>query len=273
MLLRLDGGGGLAEDLAREAEIDRASGRGGGDFEGAGDDVVDLVGTAELVVPLDHFAQHAGLVEHLLRPVDVDVAGARGAGLGDGSAAGGEQEGDVVAGGVDQGVDGVGGADVGVGHDGLGAAGDGGVAVGHGDGGVFVGHDHGAWDGAVGAGGAGVGLDDRGEVGTRVGEEVVDALGGEGVQVVFGGDAGGHGWMVARGGGEGKLGSAARQVGHRQSVPWAAGTTGGSEAHQQGTSSDCAQQLNGRPHFGQVFCWGAVISSLRSGGRRSRSHR
>ena len=81
------------------------------------------------------------------------------------------------------------GADVDVHHHRLRAAGDHGVAVRHADGGVLVRHHHRARHRAVGAGGAGEGLDDRGEIGAGVDEQVVDAVRRQRVQVVLGGDA------------------------------------------------------------------------------------
>ena len=62
-----------------------------GHFHRAIDDGAGLVAALHFVVPLDHLTQHAGLVIHLLRPMDVGAAGTFGTGLGEGRAAGGQQ--------------------------------------------------------------------------------------------------------------------------------------------------------------------------------------
>ena len=98
---------------------------------------------AQLVVPLHELAQHAALVEVLLRPMDVVVArGRHRARLGDRRAASGEEDRHVLARGVDQAVQRVRGADADVHHHRLRPPGDHRVSVRHGDPHVLVRHDH-----------------------------------------------------------------------------------------------------------------------------------
>ena len=188
----------FAQHLARQAEIDRPGRRGGGDLHRPRHHVGDLVRPAHLVVPFDELAQHAGLVEHLLRPVDVNVAGAGGPILGDRRAAGGDQHRDAIAAGVEQRAERVGQAHVDMRHHRLRPAGHRGVAMRHADGGVLVRDDQRLRYRAVGPRGAGECLDDGGEIGAGVDEQVVDALCGERIEVILGGDAGmrGHGGPV-----------------------------------------------------------------------------
>ena len=78
--------------------------------------VLELVAVAQLVVPLHQLAHHAGLVEHLLRPVDAGVARAELAELGDRLAPGGEEIGTWSRAALSQPVDAVRGADIDVEH-------------------------------------------------------------------------------------------------------------------------------------------------------------
>ena len=154
-----------------------------GDGERAVDHRLHLLGVAQLVVPLHELAQHAALVEVLLRPVDVVVArakerrAARGGSMsfGDRRAPGGEQDRHVLARGVDQPVERVRGADADVHHHRLRPPGHHGVAVRHGDAHVLVRHDHDLRQAPAELLPLGVGLDQRREVGAAVGEEVLDA--------------------------------------------------------------------------------------------------
>jgi hypothetical protein len=110
------------------------------------------------------------------------------AGLGHRRAAGGEQQRHAVAREIDQIVDRVGGADVDVHHHGLRAAGHQIGAVRHGDGEVLVRHQYRARDFGVAGAGAAERLDDRREVGPRIGEEEIDAVLGERAQEHVAGD-------------------------------------------------------------------------------------
>jgi hypothetical protein len=64
----------LRQHLARQRDVHRALRLALADGERAVEHGLDLLGVAQLVVPLDELAQHAALVEVLLRPVDVVVA-------------------------------------------------------------------------------------------------------------------------------------------------------------------------------------------------------
>ena len=179
----------LAEHLARQREIDRTFRRSRRQFQRAIDHGCDLVAALHLVVPLHHLAQHAGLVVHLLRPVDVRAARTFGAGLGERRASGGQQHRHAIAARIDQHVDRVRRANVGVQHHRLRLAGDHGVAMRHRHRGVLVRHHHRPRHLAVGAGRAREGLDDGREVGAGIAEQVVDAVRGQRVQIVFRRDA------------------------------------------------------------------------------------
>ena len=184
----------LRQDLARQRDVDRPLRLGFGDRQGSIQHGFDLLGMAQLVVPLHELAQHRALVEVLLRPVDVVVArGGQGPGLGDRGASCGEQEGHVLARGIDEAVQGVGGAHADVDHHGLGPAGDHGVAVRHGDAHVLVRHDHDFGQAPAELLPLGIGLDDWGEVGAAVGKEIVDAARGEQADPGVGGGFRGEG--------------------------------------------------------------------------------
>ena len=112
------------------------------DFMRARHHVGDLLGHAQLVVPFDDLAHHAGLVEHLLAPVDLARARAELALLGDRRAAGREDQRHAVAREIDQIVDRVAGADIDVDHHGLRPAGHRVGAMRHRDREVLVRHQH-----------------------------------------------------------------------------------------------------------------------------------
>ena len=105
------------QDFARQREVDRAAGRRRGDGEGAVDHGFELLAVAQFVFPFDDLAQHAGLVEHLLRPMDVDVARPGQPAFGQRRAAGGEQDRHVLARRVERAAHAVGGADADMHHD------------------------------------------------------------------------------------------------------------------------------------------------------------
>ncbi len=121
----------LAQHLARQRQIDRPLRRCHREFQRAVHYTRGLVAALHLIVPLDHLAQHAGLVVHLLRPVDMRAARTFSASLGEWRAAGGQQHGNPVPARIDQHVDRVRRANVGVQHHRLRPAGDHGVAVCH----------------------------------------------------------------------------------------------------------------------------------------------
>ena len=105
--------------LARQHQIDRPARRGHRHLMRARHHVGGLAGHAQLVIPLHDLAHHAGLVEHLLAPVDLARARAELALLGDRRAPGREDQRHAVAREVDQVVDRVAGADVDMHHHGL----------------------------------------------------------------------------------------------------------------------------------------------------------
>ena len=179
----------LAQHLARKAEIHRTLWRGRRQLQRAIDHVGDLVAALHLIVPLHHLAQHAGLVVHLLRPVDVDIARAGRATLGERRAAGRQQHRHPVAARVDQGVDRIGGTNIGVQHDRLRLPGDHRVAMRHGERAILMRHHHRSRHLSVGPRRTCEGFDDRCEVGARIAEQVIDAVRGERIQIIFCRDA------------------------------------------------------------------------------------
>ena len=130
--------------LARQHQIDRPARRRHRDLMRARHHVGDLARHAQLVVPLHDLAHHAGLVEHLLAPVDLARARAEAALLGDRRAPSREDQRHAVAREVDQVVDRVPGADIDVHHHGLRPPGLRVGAVRHRDREIFVRHQHGA---------------------------------------------------------------------------------------------------------------------------------
>ena len=102
--------------LTRQHQIDRAARSGHRHLIGARGDIGGLFRHAQFVIPFDQLAQHAGLVEHFLRPVDLAVARAEAAFLGDRGAAGGDDHRRAVAREIGDIVDGVGGADIDMHH-------------------------------------------------------------------------------------------------------------------------------------------------------------
>ncbi len=58
------------ERFARQHQVDRSAWMRHGDFDAARHDISDLARHAQFVIPLHELTHHAGLIEHLLRPVD-----------------------------------------------------------------------------------------------------------------------------------------------------------------------------------------------------------
>ena len=174
--------------LARQHQIDRPARMRHRHFHRTRDHVADLAGHAQFVIPLHHFAHHAGLVEHFLRPVDRPRARAERALLGDRRAAGGENQRHAVARQVGEIVDRVAGADIDMHHHRLRAAVHQIGAVRHGDREVLMRHQNGLGHLGVGLLGAAEGFDDRREIGARIAEEIIGAVIGERAQEGFGGD-------------------------------------------------------------------------------------
>src|SRR5207244_9616943 len=80
----------IAQNLARQRQVDRPARLAHGDVERAVDHRINWLARAQLVIPLAELAHHAALVEGLLAPMDRAVARADMAGLGERRAAGGE---------------------------------------------------------------------------------------------------------------------------------------------------------------------------------------
>ncbi len=174
--------------LARQHEVDRPTRARHRDFDRARHDVADLVRHAQFVIPFHHFAQHAGLVEHFLRPVNRARARAERTLFGDRGTAGGEDERHAVARQVGEIVDGVRGANVDVHHHRLRMPVHQVGAVRHGDREVFVRHQNRLRHLGVGLLGAAEGFDNRRKIRAGIAEEVVNAVIGERAQEGLGGN-------------------------------------------------------------------------------------
>ena len=186
MLSRRECVAGLAQDFARQRQIDRPARLAHHDVERAVDDGVDRLAVAQLVIPFHEFAHHAALVERLLAPMDGAVARGDVAGLGDRRAPGGEQQRHVVTRGVHQAADRVGGADRDVHHHRRRLAAGAVVAVRHRHRDVLVRHGDELRKLGI-AGVAGNAFHDRREIGARIGEHILDAALAEPRQIGFGG--------------------------------------------------------------------------------------
>ena len=164
----------IGEDFAWQRQIDRPARLAHHDVERAVDDGVGRLAVAQLVVPFHELAHHAALVERFLAPVDRAVARGDVAGLGDRRASGREQQRHVVTRGVHQTADRVRGADRDVHHHRRRLAAGAVVAVRHRHRDVLV--RHGDEFRKLGiAGVAGNAFHDRREIGSRIGEHILDA--------------------------------------------------------------------------------------------------
>ena len=159
-----------AQHFPWKRKINRPAGLAPRQFQRPVDHRGDLRPVAEFVVPFDQLAQHARLVEHLLGPVNAGISRAVKFKLGERGPAGGEQDRNAIPAGVDR----VRGAHRHVHHDRGHLSGGEVVAMGHGNGDVLMGNGN-----RLGQLGLvldrRVSLDDRGEVGARVGEDVIHA--------------------------------------------------------------------------------------------------
>ena len=197
--------------LARQRQVHRAAGARQRRLQCPRHHQMRLVGAPQLVVPLDELAHHAGLVEHLLGPVDRPVARTEGAVLQDRRAAGHQHQRDAVAARVRQHVDGVGRAHVDVHHHRLRRTRHQIGAVRHRHGQVLVRHQHGARHLTPALPGAREAFDDGREIGAGVDEEMRDAVTMQGCQqhVAGGGQRGGGRWWLRL-----------ELPGHRSSLAW-----------------------------------------------------
>jgi len=169
-------GHAAAQHLARQREIGGAARRAHHHFHRALDDPRGLQRQAQFVVPLHHLAQHAGLVEHFLRPVDLAVARAQEALLGQGRAPGHQHHRHALALRIDERVDGVGCADIDVHHHRLRPAAHHVDAVRHRDRRVLVRHDHRSRRRRAAGARARQRLDHGRKVGAGIAEQVIDAV-------------------------------------------------------------------------------------------------
>ncbi len=174
-----EAGQGLGQHLARQGEIDRPLGRAGRQGQGAIDHGFELSAVAQLVIPFDHLAQHAGLVEHLLRPVDVGVARPGEPRFGQRRAAGGEQDRHILARRVEDAADRVGGADADMHHDRRHPPRRHRIAMRHRQRQVLMRRDQRLRRRQPAMRRLGIGLDDRCEIGAGIGEQVFDAALGQ----------------------------------------------------------------------------------------------
>ena len=174
---------GIAEVLdrrgqcfARQRQIDRPHRLRHGDVERPIHRAFQRLAIGQFVIPFDEFAHHGALIAHFLRPMDFAAAHTHQfAFFGVGRAARGEQHRNVPAPPIDDAAQRIGRANIDMHHHRLRAAGLQVIALRHGDGDVLVRHGDG-----LGHFGAvrlcfGIGFDDRREICTGIGEEIVDA--------------------------------------------------------------------------------------------------
>ncbi len=164
----------ISQRFARQGQVDRPPRLAHRQVERPVDGGLQHVAAFQLIIPLDEFAHHVALVEHLLRPVNLAISFAvLVAGLGERGAARGEDHRQVPLGRVDQAAHGVGRADIDMHHDHLRPAGDHVVAQRHVDGDVLMRHQHRRRRRRAEGGGLGEGFDDRREIGAGIAEEIV----------------------------------------------------------------------------------------------------
>ncbi len=138
-------GARLAQNLARQAQIDRPARRRVGNRKGAIDNIHGLFGEFQLVVPFDGFADHGGLITHFLPPADRYGAGAEPALFDDGRATGKNEYGNMLGCRIDRTDNAIGETHISMSHDGLCASRRQIIAVRHAHGGTFVRNDDGLW--------------------------------------------------------------------------------------------------------------------------------
>jgi len=139
------------------------------------EDLGDLLGKAQFVVPLHRFPYQGRLVAHFLPPADRHGTCAEPALLDRRRAARHQHHRHMVGGRIERTDRAVRQPDIGVQHHGLGPARQEVIAVRHAERGMFMRNGNGLRQGDAGCGGLGEALDDRREIGSGIGEDIVHA--------------------------------------------------------------------------------------------------
>ncbi len=178
---------GRGQHFARQREIHGALGLAHRQVERAVDGRFQNLRVLEFVIPLDDFAQHAGLIAHFLRPVNFAAARAGQTALfAVRRASGRKDDGKIAAPCVEHAAHGVRHAHIDVNHNELRLAGLQIVAKRHMDGDVLVGHRDGARHLAALRLELGERFNQRRKVGAGVGEQKINAAVGENFDVGVG---------------------------------------------------------------------------------------
>ena len=135
----------------------------------------DLLGKAQFVIPLDRLAHQRGLVPHFLPPADRHGARTEPALLDRRRAPRHQHHRHMVGGGIERANRAVRQPDIGVQHHGLGPAGQEVIAVRHAKRGMFMRNGDGLRQGDAGCGSLCKSLDDRRKIGSGVGKDIVHA--------------------------------------------------------------------------------------------------
>ncbi len=166
----------LAQDLQRQAQVDRPFWTGLGDGQGAIHQVSHLFGESQFAIPFHGFPDHGTLIPHLLAPVDRCRTAAPSGVLGHRRAAGHDEHGNLVGRRVDDSHERVREPDVGMDHHRLGPAGCKKVTVRQCDRRGLVRHDDRSGRAVGLPAPLGKRLDDRCRIRSGIGEEIVDSV-------------------------------------------------------------------------------------------------